>query len=155
MKKEQFVFEQRRYLHFDFPLSMESAWRLASNPKKVASHSFYPLISYTVILERYQREDGKKVRKRKPREIKVCAHSHAAIYSYYAQLLSQKYEERLAALDLGKCVGAFRGKSGLGSNIECAHEVFEFIRSSRPSVAYALDVKGFFDRIDHSRLKEK
>lgn len=154
MRPEDFNYRERQYLHFDYPLGADKAWELASDPSKVAGHSFYPLIGFTVETKRYQRnEAGQKVRVTKEREIKICAHGDTAIYSYYGQLLGGHYESRLAREGLTGVVTAFRGRSGLGTNVDCAAEVFSFINANRPCTAYAFDISKFFDRIDHDLLK--
>jgi RNA-directed DNA polymerase len=66
-------------------------------------------------------------------------------------VLGELYETKLVAAGLSSCVLAFRA---LGkSNIDFALEAFSEI-SSRPSCdVIGLDIKGFFDNLDHGRLK--
>ena len=101
-------------------------------------------------------EDGNFLKEDKERDIKLCAHSDAAIYSYYSHLLSEKYEEELERLQLGNVVTAFRKMQGEQmNNIAFANEVFEFIQANRPCIALGLDVKKFFDRLDHGILMKQ
>ena len=40
-------------------------------------------------------------------------------------------------------------------NIDFAKEVFDYISTQGECVAIALDIKGFFDNLDHQQLKKK
>ena len=150
-----FQFKPRTYLHFDLPVSAERAVALASDPAAVAAHSFYPFLGYTMTTVKITKDDQGKIHKRKkPRDIKIAAHQDAAIYAYYSHLLSIRYEEQLAALNLGACVRAFRSIAGGGTNIQFAGEVFDFTDSLRPCVALGFDIEGFFDNLNHVDLKK-
>ena len=145
----------RSYLHFDKPLSRIAAESLVYEPVRVASHSFYPFISYSIKTSKIRKERdeaGKRkvVRKPpKPRPIKIAAHADAAIFSYYAQFLAQRYEAALVNDGTSGCVAAFR--SGRGTNMDTASEVFHF--TSDPHYTLTFDIEGFFDNLDHSILK--
>jgi RNA-directed DNA polymerase len=150
-----FNFKRRTYLHFDLPVSKRVAEALVMDAAAVARHPFYPFLGYTMKIERISRDaDGRAVKRVKQREIKIAAHRDAAIYSYYSQVLSEAYEVELAARGLGDNVRAFRSLPGGGNNIKFAKEVFDFIEANRPCVALGFDVEGFFDNLDHSRLKQ-
>lgn len=155
MEPQDFRFKPRTYLHFDAPVSEATARALGSDPQRVASHSFYPFLGYTITTQKVVREEGRKVPKTKNREIKFAAHADAAIYSYYSQMLSERYEAELAARELHDVPTAFRSTLGGRTNIEFAGEVFRFIDSHRDCVALAFDVEQFFDTLDHEYLKER
>ena len=146
-------FRRRTYLHFDRPLGFAKARQLATDPKQVAHHAFYPLISYEITSKKIFRDnDGHLATKSKPRRIGYAAHLDACIYSYYAKLLSEFYEKALAERGLSSCVLAFRplGKS----NIDFAAEAFGEIAKRPAATAVAMDVSGFFDHLDHVHLKK-
>lgn len=150
-----FRFKQRTYLHFDHPVSKDSAEKLACDPTKVARHSFYPFLGYTKIIKKITRnKDGQVVKKEKPREIKTAAHRDAAIYARYTDLLSPAYEAELEVRGLGNVVTAFRKVPSGGTNIDFAGDVFSYIDDHRPCVALAFDLEKFFDTLDHDLLKE-
>lgn len=151
-----FRFKRRTYLHFDLPVSQESAMRLACDPAKVARHSFYPFLGYTNLIKRIAKdENGKVVKKEKAREIKIAAHRDSAIYARYADLLSPAYEAELDRRGLTKVVTAFRQHPTGGTNIDFAGEVFHYIDRHRPCIALAFDLEKFFDTLDHELLKQQ
>lgn len=150
-----FEFKPRTYLHFDLPLSAKRAAEVATDAKKVASHAFYPFLGFTMTTIKISKDEEGKVHKRKkPREIKIASHQDAAIYGYYAHVLSQHYEAELERKNLGNCVRAFRKVANGGTNIDFAAEVFNFTDDHRPCVALAFDIEGFFDNLDHDLLKD-
>lgn len=146
-------FRRRKYLHFDLPKSLAQARTVVTNPDRVKEHAFYPFI-YSVITTVKLSKDPtthKIERKLKEREIAYASHLDSHIYAYYASRLDSLYEKRLHAQGLGSCILAFRklGKS----NIDFAMEAFEVIAKRGDCVAIAFDIKGFFDNLDHLRLK--
>ncbi|NVK29516.1 MAG: hypothetical protein HWE20_00835 [Gammaproteobacteria bacterium] len=144
----------RRYLHFDPPVGLKSAIKIATNPSKVSRHSFYPLISYHVTSKKLKRnkETGELKPKIKNRPISYAAHMDSHIYSYYAWSLSELYENKLREKGISECVLAFRS---LGkSNIDFALDAFNEISTRKNCSAVALDISGFFDNLDHKLLKE-
>ena len=151
-----FRFKRRTYLHFDLPVSQESAERLACDPEKVARHSFYPFLGYTNVIKKITKDEhGQVVKKEKPREIKIAAHRDAAIYARYADLLAPAYEAELERRGLGKVVTAFRQLPTGGTNVDFAGQVFHYIDHHRPCVALAFDLEKFFDTLDHDLLKQQ
>lgn len=123
-------------------------------PQQVASHSFYPLIRYVITTtKRTKKPDTDRiVLTPKERPISYAAHADAHIYAYYATILAERYEELLKTSKLDSNVLAFRplGKS----NIDFAAQAFKEIRSRGECAAVALDIKGFFDNLDHGVLKK-
>jgi RNA-directed DNA polymerase len=147
-------YKPRGYVHFDSPLGLKAAEKFVSDPKSIAVHSFYPLLRYQVETQKIKKNAlGVAVSKPpKKRDISFAAHADAHIYSYYGSLLSGRYEERLKQLGLADSVLAFRplGKSNIGF----ANDAFELIKAMGECVAFATDITGFFDNLDHRHLKK-
>lgn len=146
-------FRQRRYLHFDEPLSLQKAKNLVANPKAVAEHSFWPMIRFQVHTAKIKQNKatGDLDWHHKDREISYAAHGDSLVFGFYADLLGKLYEAELGLRGLGDCVLAFRS---LGkNNIHFAKAAFDEIRARGQCVAVALDVTKFFDTIDHAQLK--
>ena len=151
-KKEKIEgwYSRKPYPHFDQPLPFEAAKRIVSNPKAVAHHPFFPLISYDKKVRRYR---GHKDRSVKTRPIKYASHRDGYIYSFYAYKISSCYEDRITKLGLERNVIAYR--KGLGNNVDFAQEAFDEIDRRGNCTAIALDISGFFDSIDHEKLKQE
>jgi len=148
-----YAHKSRTYLHFDHRLSKTEAERLIHKPEKVATHSFYPFISYDLTVEKIKKlpPPHRQVEKKtKIRPIKIAAHADAAIFSYYGQILTANYESALEKDDLTKCVCAFRKYSG--TNIDTAKEIFRY--TQQPHFILTFDIEGFFDNLDHQHLKQ-
>lgn len=148
-------YKSRRYLHFDPPIGEAGAKKVVSAPTRVASHSFYPFIRYVVKSQKVHFDKAeRKVKRKEPKErpISYAAHLDSHIYSYYCSLLSDHYEKHLSFTSWSDSVLAFRaiGKS----NIEFARDAFQDIASRRSCCAITIDIKGFFDNINHQLLKE-
>ncbi|MEN6370608.1 MAG: antiviral reverse transcriptase Drt2 [Armatimonadota bacterium] len=144
-------YKNREYPHFDKPLSIAAAIKLVENKQEVEKHAFLPFIKWQITERRYKRKlhrTGLKCR-----SIACAAHTDSHIFAYYASLLNALYEEKLATLDIGDCVLAYR-RFGGKCNIHFAQEAFEHIKSLKSCRVMALDVKGFFDNIDHLLLKK-
>lgn len=142
------------YLRFDYPISESAGKKYASDPQRVASHAFYPFISYDKTSPRYRKVDGKKGKMQlKVRPIRYASHLDSAIYSYYAALLSEAYDLILEQEDLESSVIAYRklGKS----NIDFASDVFAIVKSEENCCVMCLDIEKFFDSVDHNLLKER
>ena len=148
-------FRQRRYLHFDEPLSLQKATALVMDPNAVATHSFWPLIRFRIHTEKIKQDKstGKLDWHPKDREISYAAHGDSLIFGFYAEVLGKLYEAQLGQQGLGDCVLAFRS---LGkNNIDFAKAAFDEISARGDCVAVALDVTKFFDTIDHAQLKQR
>ncbi|WP_269532206.1 antiviral reverse transcriptase Drt2 [Chitinimonas sp. BJYL2] len=146
-------FRQRRYLHFDEPLSLQKAMALVTNPNAVATHAFWPLIRFNVHTTKIKQNKttGHLDWHHKDREISYAAHSDSLIFGFYAERIGALYELHLAKQGLADCVLAFRS---LGkNNINFAKSAFDEISVRGNCVAVALDVTKFFDTIDHAQLK--
>lgn len=147
-------YRSRNYLHFDPPVGFTQARKLVTNPARVSAHAFYPLISYQITTEKFKRDKETKLLRKhsKPRDVAYAAHLDSYIYSYYAWKLGMLYEEELKERGIDDHVLAFRtlGKS----NIDFAADAFESIREKGDCSAVAMDIKGFFDNLDHTHLKD-
>ncbi|HCE6613296.1 TPA: group II intron reverse transcriptase domain-containing protein [Pseudomonas aeruginosa] len=147
-------YKSRGYLHFDRPINQAAALEIVSSPKTVAKHAFYPFIRYVAQTQKvfFDKSIGKVVKKApKERPISYAAHVDSHIYSYYCELLNQAYEDHLAKVQWSPAILAFRtlGKS----NINFAREAFLDIATRDSCCVIAIDIKGFFDNLDHAHLK--
>lgn len=143
----------RRYLHFDEPLGLKKAEELVADPNAVARHAFWPLIRFGIetIKIRQNKTTGAISTREKLREISYAAHSDSQIFSYYYQLLSATYEEKILERQLAGSVLAFR--SLRKNNIHFAKQAFDTIRSMGECTAIAFDITRFFDTLSHRILK--
>lgn len=146
----------KTYPHFDAPISLESAAKYVADRNKVKSHTFYPFIRYTQHWTKYaaKGKDGKV----KERAIRYAARLDSYIFSYYRHLLSERYECQLSCAGLENSILAYRRivrSDGRGkSNIDHAKEAFDSIRAQGNCFVVAMDIKGFFDHLDHAKLKQ-
>lgn len=153
-KKYPKWFRRRGYIHFDRPVGFSTARRLVTDPNRVARHSFYPLIDFAVTSFKVKRnpESKKLERREKSRPIAYASHLDSHIYSYYAYLLANRYEQSICADGLSSSILAFRA---LGkSNIHFAADAFAEIRKRNECHVLCLDIEGFFDNLDHAVLKK-
>lgn len=147
----------RRYPHFDPVIPAADAEAIATDPARVATHTFYPFLKYDEGWTLYA-ERGKHG-KRKDRPIRFAARLDSCIFSYYRHLLSVPYEARLQAEGLSDSVIAYRripkpSGSGGQSNIDFALSAVEAIQSQGNCCTIALDISNFFETLDHHRLRE-
>jgi hypothetical protein len=146
----------KRYPHFDPVVSAKAGQAYATDSGRVARHAFLPFIQYSQRWTRFPKEG--EPRPPKDRPIRYAARRDAYIFAYYRHLLSQRYEEELTRLDLGASILAYRhvpltnGEGGK-CNVHFAFDAFRKIRELGDCCAIALDVSGFFESLDHSRLK--
>jgi hypothetical protein len=145
----------KRYPHFDSQISIEAAIALATSPKAVVAHEFYPFILYTNRWTRFAKRGEQGDVKKRP--IRYASRGDAYIFAYYRYLLTQKYEAVLSSNSLNDSVIAYRrilNKDGIGKcNIHFALEAFEKIRKLGNCCVVALDISGFFESLDHDLLK--
>jgi len=145
----------KRYPHFDSQISIEDAVALATDPKSVVAHKFYPFILYTNRWTRFAEKGEQGDVKQRP--IRYASRGDAYIFAYYRHLLTQRYEEALSKNSLGGCVIAYRrilNADGTGKcNIHFASEAFEKIRELGYCCVVALDISSFFESLDHELLK--
>lgn len=143
------------YFHFDRLLGKKTAIRIANDPDSVAKHSFFPLIRFHESWTKF-RKDAKP--KKKIRPLRYAAHIDAAIYARYRSLLSPLYENELSKRGIPNVPVAYRrilqqdGKAK--SNIEIAREVFERVRQIGDCIVTVVDIKSYFESLDHHIIKE-
>lgn len=155
LEKDNPWYRRRGYLHFDQPISLDKAFKIVSNPETVSKHSFFPFINFEVKSFKIKKDkiSNKLVKDEKIRHIAYSSHIDSHIYSYYAAYLSELYELQIKEYNLNDTVLAFRSLEK--SNIHFAKNAFDRIRSKGECTAVALDLKGFFDNIDHETLKDR
>lgn len=144
----------KKYLHFDRYIGREDIASLANNPLAVTKHAFFPLIRFHETWTKF-RKDGK--RKKKTRPLRYAARTDAAIYARYRAGLSVAYEKELALRSLSDVPVAYRKvpKEGGGnkSNIEISRDVFSAVRRIGDCVVTVVDIKSYFESLDHRRIK--
>lgn len=152
----QWVPKPKRYPHFSAPLSASKTEVIATSPGMVSGHAFLPFITYEKKWRRFKKGDKREF---KVRPIKFASSTDANIFSYYRDRLSGPYEQILLEREIADCVIAYRkipvepGKSQGKCNIHFANEVFCQVREVKRCCVVALDVKSFFESLDHGRLK--
>jgi hypothetical protein len=148
-------YTRRTYLHFDPNIFYPLIERIVLNPSEVARHSFYPFISFNVVSKKikYDQISDALTEKLKVRPIAYAAHLDSHIYSYYCQQLSDLYEKALVESGVDKNVLAFRKLSK--GNIDFAKDVFCEIKKFGGCCVIASDIEKFFDKINHSVLKQQ
>lgn len=182
-KKKKDWFKLKRYPHIGFPLNSKDRYlwieEYVTNPDEIRKHAFLPFIHKTSkkrkFRKQYSEETGKVIidskekkalRKSsvKDRELYYASHLDSLIYGYYAELLSDSYENKIIEFGLSEVVLAYRTipinpknhKSPNKCNIDFANDTFNYIRNypDKKFVAIALDIKGFFDELDHKILRD-
>ena len=155
MTKPVFL-NKRTYVHFDLVRSndfLNLFFDQSVVEKNIKQHSFYPFLKFVIKQGKIKKIDGKVKFKIKERDIMYAAHLDSAIYAWYGERLSIIYEGFVINNNLDTNVLAFR-KTGK-SNIDFAYNVFQEISSRGDCAAICLDVKGFFDNLNHDYLKER
>lgn len=147
----------KHYPHFDRRLSIKEAREIVSDPARVASNKFFPFFLYHETWQPFRISDKGRP-KPKTRPIRYAARRDAYILTYYRRILSEKYEERLRELGIEECPIAYRKiqkSNGCGKcNIDFAKDAFDEIEEHGNCVAVALDIKGYFENLDHTRIKK-
>lgn len=142
------------YPHFDSLISLKEANSLVSDPVRVARHKFFPFILYNDEWQPFRSEENVQ---KKSRPIRYAARRDAYIFTYYRRILSEFYEAKLVEQNIQQCPIAYRKiqkESGGGKcNIDFAKDAFDEIDRLGNCVVIALDIKGFFENLDHERIK--
>ncbi len=142
-------FRPRGYFHFDVPVDAE--WASAIRPKFVSQHSWSPLIHRIKETKRYKPKEHKTVLKK--RDIMFASHRDACILAKYSYDLVQRLDKWYRDVGLEDTVIAYRS---LGkSNYHFAAVAQKYIRAHDPITVLFFDITGFFDNIDHLKLKKK
>lgn len=94
----------------------------------------------------------------KIRPICFASHLDSLIFGFYSFGLNNKYQKYIIEKGFDDCVLAYRSDTGK-CNIQFSKEIFDevkhFNQTKGGCTAIALDIKGYFDNIDHVVLKEK
>lgn len=148
------VSKERKYLHFDLPLSAKDRQQNIDFSKEIKPHRFKPLLGFTDETTRFvKNDDGIRQRKSKPRDIRFASHRDAAYLEAYAKHLNSYYEAAIKADGISGAVLAYRRNGG--TNIHHAKSLFDEIREKQDCTVVAMDISGFFDCLDHSLLRDE
>ena len=172
---EKMMVLKKSYPHFDLRIRYDNFEMVAKevfDPKKIAEHCFFPMIKYIKRSKKYEKID-KRERKEKginrkyrirSKERPICYASHfdSLIFSWYGFQLFERYEKIINPIGLGENVLAYRsiekfveGEAKSKCNIDFAKEAFEEVMRRKNCVAVALDIKGFFENLNHKKIKKK
>lgn len=147
----------KRYPHFDPQISVAEAVALATDPTRVAKHTFYPFMLFNTRWTKFAAKGA--VGKEKSRPIRYSARADSYIFSYYRHTLSEAYEASLIKAGISDCVLAYRRlRTGAGEgkcNIHFAKDAFERVIAAGDCAVVALDISSFFEHLDHDRLRAK
>jgi RNA-directed DNA polymerase len=149
----------KKYIHFDHPIEFsnkkEKLKKLFSTPGAISKHSFLPLIKIVTKTPRYKYQDDleRYSLETKERPISFASHFDTLVYGYYAFALGKNYQNQIHSSGFSDSILAYRTDLGGKCNIQFSKEVFEYIRNKGECSAIALDIKGYFDSIDHQILK--
>ena len=135
-----------------------------TNPEKLKHHPFLPFIKNGKRQRKYRQpphdyvhssvrgqRDQKKFPYIKNRPIMFAGHKDASIFSYFGYCLEQLYESELTGRDLQGNVIAYRSIDGK-SNVDFAKDGFLELKARTEFDCIMVDVKSFFDTIDHKLL---
>ncbi len=122
--------------------------------KKEEWWAFDPFLKILLKTPRYKYQiEGNYDLETKIRPICFASHIDGLIFGFYAHALTRVYETYIARAGFENCVLAYRSNLGGKCNIQFSKEVFNEIKGE--CTAIALDIKGYFDHIDHNILLEK
>ncbi len=179
VKKVEEEFKLKTYPHFDpffnFKKDKSRIKLLVSDTtgQNVAKHSFLPFVKIIVKTARfrYQESDTNrdldltaKEREKfyesdtKKRPIAFASHFDTYLYGFYSYALNEKYQAYIKDHNFADCVLAYRTDLNGKSNIQFAKETFDKVKKmylTGHCTVIALDIKGYFDSINHYILKEK
>lgn len=142
------------YPHFDKVLSLNEVRAIVTDPQRVAANAFFPFLRYVKSWKPYRPNNEPA----KERLIRYASRRDAYIFAYYRHLLAQKYEIELRRLGIDDCPIAYRkiSRSDTNSsgkcNINFAKDFFDHILLMEKCCVVALDIKSYFESLDHTRL---
>lgn len=147
------------YRHFDSCLSPSHFFSKIDSGNKIACHPFFPLIKKRIRQRKISitQASGPSGHNQKARDICACSHVDRLIYSFYAKLLNDAYNDYAADLGFSDDILAYRtGTTWQGkNNIDFAKEVFEFLSAQSTALVMVADITKFFDNIEHEYLKNQ
>jgi RNA-directed DNA polymerase len=165
---------ERGYPHLDSKLFYprvgnnveQAAWlkEVVTQTDKLHSHGFLPFIKSDKRQRRFKEpphdyiyssargdRDQKKFPYIKSRPIMYASHRDACIFSFYSYCLETEYEKELISRSLEDCVIAYRSIDGK-NNVDFAKSAFDEMTKRDEYDCIMVDVKGFFDNLDHKLL---
>jgi len=146
--------KERRYKHFDLPLSSTDRAIAIDFPTQTTAHRFLPLLGFTSVTRRYIRNaTGGRHIKVKERPIRYAGHGDSAYLHAYASHLTPYYERGLVKDGTSTSVLAYR--KGGGTNIHHAKSLFDEIVERGDCSVFAMDISGFFDSLNHELLRDE
>ena len=158
-------FQIKSYSHFDTPFNFLKKNRKIQNLvsdsslKKVAEYAFLPFVKILVKTPRYKYQEKEKVYEleTKIRPIAFASHFDTYLYGFYSFAITEKYQEYIKSKGFDDCIIAYRTDLDGKCNIQFAKEVFQRVKDftdvGKTCTAIALDIKGYFDNIEHNILK--
>lgn len=163
------TFLKRGYVHLDkkiwFPEKKNDIQQILKSGLKVFNrthqrlewYDFDPFIKILHKTPRYkwQEDEEKYDLESKIRPISFASHRDSLVLGFYAFALNQQYQEYIRENGFSECVLAYRSDLDGKCNIQFSKEVFSAIKARGECTAVALDIKGYFDHIDHRLLKQK
>ena len=168
VENEKQKYLQKGYLHFDrrfwFPERVDELKTLLEHglKSKEGYWAFSPFIKLLVKSPRFRWQEEIKEYKLETKIRPICfaAHKDSLILSYYAFALAKKYEDYIersikvnAIPGFTESILAYRPSLGR-NNIQFAKDVFDEVKRRGTCSAIALDIKGYFDHINHGILKK-
>ncbi|HTO14472.1 MAG TPA: reverse transcriptase domain-containing protein [Edaphocola sp.] len=184
VKKKKDWFKIKRYPHIGLPLDNRDRFKwiesYVTNPNEIAEHAFLPFIHKTSKVKKFRKDysnldgslnekfkSGTKVLRKeseKKRELFYASHLDSLIFSYYAMLLSNAYEDKIKENQLDEVVNAYRSvpvnpskiDSSNKCNIDFANDVFKYVLNYKEDefTVIAFDISSFFDNLNHKLLRE-
>lgn len=149
--------------YFDFQKDKALLKAIVSDPtfQKIKSHPFLPFLKVLIKTPRYRYQVGEDNYdlETKIRPISYASHFDAYLYGFYAFSLNKIYQDYIIKHGFDEVVLAYRSDLGGKCNIQFAKETFDLIKGKYTNEdecsVIALDIKGYFDNINHSKLKEQ
>lgn len=184
VKKKKDWFKIKRYPHIGLPLDNRDRFKwiesYVTNPAAIAKHAFLPFIHKTSKVKKFRKDysnldgslneefkSGTKVLRKeseKKRELFYASHMDSLIFSYYAMLLSNSYEDKIKENQLDEVVNAYRSvpvnpsknDSSNKCNIDFANDVFKYVLTYKKEefTVIAFDISSFFDNLNHKLLRD-
>lgn len=167
--KEVRKYLKKGYTHFDmrfwFPERKDELKKILKNGlkhynprhKRLEWWAFSPFLKMLLKTPRYkyQQDEDAYDLETKIRPISFASHIDGLIFGFYAYALTRIYEDYIAKAGFSSYALAYRSNLDGKCNIQFSKEVFDEIKKRGNCTAIALDIKGYFDHIDHKCLKTK
>ncbi|EJC66956.1 Reverse transcriptase (RNA-dependent DNA polymerase) [Rhizobium leguminosarum bv. viciae WSM1455] len=101
-------------------------------------------------------QNSEKITKVRP--IRYASRKDAAIFARYRTKLAKLYEKELERRGIADVPVAYRRLPKVGGgnkcNIEIARDVFSFIKQCGDCCVTVVDIKSYFESLDHQRIKD-